>query len=198
MKFCRIAVAVVASICFASAAFAQMHSHGVHGSTGMTGTMGSIGMASIAVTPEGNAVTVKSVTAQNAAPKQSLVAYTPSGGIAWTWSSESYIGLVTIADHFVLVTTGSGMTMGNMNFTTKLVALSTTTGEVAWQLQLDGIPMDLEPSATQIYALAITPGFGIYNGGMGPGNGMPSMQMKSTLSAISLSGTVLWTKSLNE
>lgn len=219
MKRTRITIALASSLLVAQIATAQMMGGGNHPgpvpppapggnpSGGMNGgdLMGDMsgGMGqSLTVGTDGVVYALRASAATAVqSPAVEVVAIRPTGTIAWTTKIEGRMTRLALAGNLVLVSSGAGdMGMDEWNGnegddTSHLFALSTVSGAVQWQLDLDGFVGALEPFAGGVYALVIEhnntdPGMGMHNGSNG------TTPMKRSVTAIDNAGKVLWSIAL--
>ena len=125
--------------------------------------------------------------------RQQVVAISPSGAPAWSWTSDESIQFVSLANTLVVVAAGDMDEMHNgVGAKGALTALSLSSGKPAWTLAVDGFAMNVNASAQQIYVVVVKPGT---NGTPATGTPMGTYGTR-TLFAISNSGVVLWSKVL--
>ncbi len=175
---------------------------GMNGGSMMGDMAGGMGQ-SLTLGTDGVAYTLRTsptTTAQN--PSVEVVAIRPTGTIAWTAKIEGRMTRLELSDTLVLVASGAGdMGMDGWNETdgddtSRLIALSVTSGSIQWQLDLDGFVSAIEPFSGGVYALTVQ------HDGASAGNGMHndsngSVLMKRSISAIDNAGKVLWSIDLN-
>jgi outer membrane protein assembly factor BamB len=114
--------------------------------------------------------------------RQQVVAISPSGAAAWSWSSDDPIQFASLANTLIVVASGDMDEMHNgAGAKGALTALSLSTGRPAWTLPVDGVVMNINASSQQIYVVVVK----------GAATSAPR-----TLLAISNSGVVLWSKVL--
>ena len=157
-------------VLLAVSASAQMHGGNMPGTPGNgTGTKPMSGnvlmlMPGLEVAADGTAIV---------ADRVGVVAYTPNGTKAWTYTIDSPGAQVRVAGTLVLVTERLG---GR-----SLTALNVSNGTKAWTLDLDGFGMHVEPAANQIYVLVTK---------------VDGTTLTRELVAVSMSGSVLWRRTL--
>lgn len=147
------------------------------------------------VTPDGTIIVEQ--TGAGSMPmtsaRQQVVAISPSGAPAWSWTSEDEIQFVSLANTLIVVASGDMDEMHNgVGAKGALTALSLSTGRAAWTLPVDGFVVNVNASAQQIYVVIVKPGSNVR-----PTTGTPMGTYGTrTLLAISNSGVVLWSKVL--
>jgi outer membrane protein assembly factor BamB len=86
--------------------------------------------------------------------------------------------------HFAVSADGSVIVLASAS---QVVALSTASGNVAWTVKLTGTPMQIETAGNQIFVMVA-----------GDADTMPMRSAPArTLVALSSSGTVLWSKKID-
>ena len=87
--------------------------------------------------------------------------------------------------HFAVAADGSVIVLATAN---QLVALSSTTGNVAWTTKLTGTPMQIETHGNHFYAMVID---------SADVTTMPMTRGARTIVAVSTTGTVLWSRKID-
>ena len=170
-------------------------------------------METLLVANDGTVITVRHtppVTSQDS-PTVEVVAISSSKSILWTWEAQYGARVLTLDQNRVIVATHTAGD-GQPNHLSRLAALSLQTGEVAWEVELEGVIHDVEPGIGMLYVLLVSPS-GYQNSGRGSGGhgpGMPGTPPGSgggpygpadgsrTLVGIGENGTVVWTLELTE
>lgn len=214
MKRTRITMLLATTLLVAQIAAAQMMggSGNNHGSTPPTGSGNPAGGMNLGMGDGmGQALTVGSdgavymlrtstTTTSTQFPSVEVVAIRPSGTIAWTAKLDGRMNRLELSGNLVLVSSGDGDmglrngSSGTTDDASRLVALSSTSGLVQWQTDLDGFVAAIEPFSGGVYALLVQ------RDGTSRGNGMrngPTMSMKRSVAAIDNAGKVLWKFDLN-
>ncbi|MEO8034913.1 MAG: hypothetical protein ABI837_10830 [Acidobacteriota bacterium] len=219
MNRTRIMIGIALSLLVAQLAAAQMMGgggshHGSspsngNGSGGMTdGNMGSgAGMMgggmghSLIVGADGVAYALRTAATTNSTSAVEVVAIRPSGTIAWTASLDGRMTRLEASGNLLLVSSGDGdLGMDGSGEAgdekSRLVALSSASGSVQWQVELDGLAASIEPFSGGVYVQVVrhdgaSPGNGMHNGSNG------TIVMKRAVMAIDNAGKVLWTLDLN-
>jgi len=199
----------------ATVANAQMTGGGRHfaGTPGngqygwLDGAMRAMGMGShrgLIVGPDGTAYVVRvSNPTSTQAVAFEVVAVRPSGAIGWTASVDAGMSFIELSGDHLLVTTspyGLDSTYGQTpaSFSSKVVALSTSSGSIQWTLPIDGIAFDLEAFAGGTYMTVVKVAQSPASGGMHRGGTGQVSYGTRTLLAIGPDGKVLWSVSLNK
>ena len=153
-------------------AFAQMHGGNMPGVPGNGNGMGSktMGGLGLMLMPGLEVAADGTVVV---ASRTDIAAYTPNGTKAWTYTADAAGARVRLAGTLVLVIERLG---GR-----SLTALNVSNGAKAWTLELDGNGMHVEPAANQIYILVTK---------------VEGTTPVRELVAVSLSGSVLWRRTL--
>ena len=132
-----------------------------------------MGPVDLAVAADGTAITI-----DRNETTDKVVAFNATGTKAWTYSFEN-----AIAHRVLLVGTQAIVATD-----AELVALNISNGAKAWSLALDGVAMQVETGANQIYVIVAK-----HNGQRGR-----FAAMTRTLVAVSNNGTVLWSYALGQ
>lgn len=144
MKKAMILTAIV--LAAAALAFADVPGNGVMGGTNLV------------VAPDGTAITVQRIATSdpNTPMTSQVVAVAPTGAVVWSWATPGGVHDISLSGSMVLVSTGLGLNAqpsGPATYAGSLTALSLSSGAVVWSVDLGGVVVDIEPTATQIYAL---------------------------------------------
>jgi outer membrane protein assembly factor BamB len=158
---------------------------GRHHPASPIGSMGP-GMAAmdLLVAPDGTIIVEQTGAGSMpmTAARQQVVAISPSGAAAWSWSSDDPIQFVSLANTLIVVASGDMDEMHDgVGAKGALTALSLSTGRPAWTLPVGGIVMNVIASSQQIYVVVVKG---------------TATSASRTLLAISNSGVVLWSKVL--
>ena len=168
---------------------------GGSGGPGMGGGMGPGGQGmnggGLVVAPDGTAYVISRTpsTTAGAAASVELLAVAKNGTRLWEWSAEGGIREPLLVGS--LVVTAVGARDGDETPEATVVALQAATGTEAWRVTLDGHAARLEAAGDRILALVVKP----TAAGTGAGS---SSDPDRTLVAIDLTGTVLWSFSLDD
>lgn len=168
---------------------------GGSGGPGMGGGMGPGGQGmnggGLVVAPDGTAYVISKTpsTTTGAAGTSVLVAVGKNGTQAWEWSAIGGIREPVLAGSLVI--TAIGARDGDETPETTVVALQAASGTEAWRVTVDGHAARLEPAGDRILALLVKPT------ATGTAAGSASGPDR-TLVAIDLTGTVLWSFSLDD
>ena len=159
------------------------------------GAMGAMG-SSLILGTDGVVYTLRIAATETQNPRVEAIAIRPSGAIAWTTKLTGAMSHLTLSGDLVLVASGDGdMGMGGrgntVDGTARLVALSTASGVVQWQVELDGFGAVLEPFSGGVYVVTMkrdttNTGGGMHNRSIG------TRSMKRSVAAIDHAGKVLW------
>jgi outer membrane protein assembly factor BamB len=157
------------------------------------GDMENMGPMELIIAPDGTVLVIERTPTSFGTFTHSLVAYNGNTGAeAWSYELGGKGGhQLEVVGTLVVFGTGRG---SRAETTSTLTALNLSNGAEAWTLELDGFAMEIEASTNQIYVIVAKPN------GLQPGeSGRLSFQhgpAERTLLAVSLSGTVLWSKPL--
>lgn len=171
----------------------------MNGAGAMGGAMGN----ALTVGSDGVAYTLRATTAADTTISLEVVAIRPSGTVAWATKVDGGMTRVALSGGLLLVASGGdddmGMTGGTgttpVAETSQLVALSTASGTIQWNLALDGFAIALEPFTNGTYvsvARANTTATGMMNGGSPGTHGM-----SRSVVAVDNTGKVIWKLDLN-
>lgn len=168
---------------------------GGSGGPGMGGGMGPGGQGmnggGLVVAPDGTAYVTSRTpsTTAGTAGTSVLVAVGKNGTRAWEWSAVGGIREPILAGSLVI--TAVGARDGDETPEATVVALQAASGTEAWRATVDGHAARLEAAGDRVLALVVKP----KATGMGAGS---SSDPDRTLVAIDLTGTVLWSFSLDD
>ena len=172
----------------------------------------AMSMESLLVADDGTVITVRHTTPDDSGDKPVLevVAIGATGSVLWTWDAQYGARVITLDQDRVIVATNlAGDGIPN-NYPTKLAALSLASGEVVWEIELQGTVHDAKPGIGMLYVLVLSPNANQANS-RGGGGGMPPATPPATgngpygpadceraLIAIGDDGDILWTLDLTE
>lgn len=173
-----------------------MNGGGMNG-VGVMGAMGSGMGRSLIVDKDGVAYTLStSTTTTQQAPSVDVIAIRPAGTIAWNRKIDGRLTRLELSGNFVLVASGSGdMGMNGDDAedvdASVLYALSASSGEIQWKVDLDGIVSAIEPFSGGTYIVVVK------HDGVGAGSNMQNgsngtTSMDRSIAAIDNDGKVLW------